>query len=238
MPCIEWCVVILIRLSRRRISRSSVVRQLAELLQDDKNKSQRTSAYEPNKYFIDIYHIFIYNLLKISKNFLEAKIKKTFQRVNYLIRVPRVFLIDDTGKAVGDIETSKAMELAEEKNLDMVEVDSDKNPPICKLMDYGKFVYKQERTEKKQKTKSLKETRISLKISQHDEDIKAQKTKKFLEKGHSVRISMFLRGRENIFASEAFEKIKRFANQFSNIAKTIGAPAKQGNIISITINPK
>lgn len=169
---------------------------------------------------------------------MEEKIKKTFSRVNYQIHAPKVFLIDDTGKTLGEVETTKAMELAEEKNLDMVEVDSDKTPPICKLMDYGKFLYKQERSEKKQKIKSLKETRISLKISSHDEEIKAQKTKKFLEKGHPVKVSMFLRGRENIFASEAFEKVKKFTSQFSDIAKIDGSPAKQGKIISQTITPK
>ena len=169
---------------------------------------------------------------------MEEKIKKTFSRVNYQIRAPKVFLIDDTGRALGEVETTKAMELAEEKNLDMVEVEAERTPPICKLMDYGKFLYKQERSEKKQKIKSLKETRISLKISSHDEEIKAVKTKKFLEKGHPVRISMFLRGRENIFAREAFEKIKKFTGQFSDIAKVDGFPIKQGNIISQTINPK
>lgn len=130
------------------------------------------------------------------------------------------------------------MQLAEEKNLDLVEVDPDKNPPICKLMDYGKFRYKQERSEKKQKIKSLKEIKISLKISEHDQEIKAKKTTKFIEKGHPVRISLFLRGRENIFVREAMARIKKFSSQFSEIAKVDDRPSKQGSNINLTITPK
>jgi len=163
---------------------------------------------------------------------------KDYKRINYQIRVPRIFLIDETGKSIGEIETFKAMELAESKNLDLVEVSPDAQPPICRIMDFGKYQYKKQRGQKKAKVLDIKEIRISFKIGKHDQEIKARQAEKFLKAGHKVKVSMMLRGRENIFTAQAFDRIKEFINSLEEFGKAEAQPKKLGRFIDILISPK
>lgn len=140
--------------------------------------------------------------------------KKTFARANEQIRVPQVRVIDAEGKNLGILDIAKALELAREKELDLVEISANANPPVCKITDYGKYQYAQEKKERKQKVKQkksdLKGIRIGFTISPHDLEIKARQTEKFLKDGHKVRIDMRLKGREKAHRDLAEEKIKKF----------------------------
>ncbi len=164
--------------------------------------------------------------------------KKDSKRINYQIRIPRIFLIDNNGKSLGEIETSKAMEMAEEKNLDLVEVSPNAHPPVCRIMDFGKYQYKKKQEQKKAKTLDIKEIRLSFKIGEHDKQIKIKKAEKFLKTGHKVKISMMLRGRENIFTSKAFELINEFVENLKEFGVPEGKPSKTGKFIDILISPK
>lgn len=122
-------------------------------------------------------------------------------RLNNQIRVPEVRVIDVDGKMLGTIPTYDALRLANEKQLDLVEVGPSAKPPVAKIMDYGKYMYRKERKEKsgkhsKSPAQELKTVRVGLKTGPHDLSIKAQQADKFLTKGHRVRIELPLRGRE------------------------------------------
>ena len=120
---------------------------------------------------------------------------------------------------MGVVSIDQALLLSFEAGLDLVEVNSSANPPVAKIMDYGKYRYSQEKQESRQKSKSkgpeLKEVRLSLKISSHDLDFKSRQAQKFLENGDKVKVAVKLIGREMMFRNKAYEMIENFR-------KTIG----------------
>ncbi len=130
------------------------------------------------------------------------------------------------------------MYLAQNKNLDLIEVGSSTQPPTVKIMDWGKFRYEREKKIKKQKahskTKETKEIRISLKIETHDLETKMKRAREFLEKGHPIRISLFLKGRENMFVNQGENHLKDFVKKIG--AKPIGKLEKNRNILSILVS--
>jgi translation initiation factor IF-3 len=125
-------------------------------------------------------------------------------------------LIDEQGNNLGTTETSKALKMARERGLDLIEIAPNAKPPVCRIMDYGKYKYQKSKKEKtqriKQKNDELKGIRISFRTGQHDLEIKAKRAEKFLEQGHKVKIEMILRGREKSFslAELAKEKFNQF----------------------------
>jgi len=140
--------------------------------------------------------------------------KKPLIRANEQIRAFEVQVIDEEGKNLGVMETAKAIDLAKKRELDLVEISSKTNPPICKIIDKGKYQYLQEKKEKKQRSKQkkgeLKEIQIGFTTSEHDLKIKAQQLEKFLKAGSKVRISIKLKGRERSFGDLAKEKLEKF----------------------------
>jgi translation initiation factor IF-3 len=120
--------------------------------------------------------------------------------------------VDETGGQLGIMELEKALKLSIEKGLDLIQVTEKVEPPVCRIMDYGKYIYHQEKKNKKLSKKSgeLKEIRLGFNISLHDLETKANLTEKFFKKGDKVRISMRLRGREKAFGNLAKEKINNF----------------------------
>lgn len=127
--------------------------------------------------------------------------------------------------------------MARGRNLDLIEIGSQATPPVCKMMDWGKFRYEREKKIKKQKAhskaKETKEVRISLKIEKHDLETKQKHAQEFLEKGHIVRISLFLKGRENIFVDNAKKHLLEFVQSIN--AKPITQMEKNRNILSIIV---
>lgn len=134
--------------------------------------------------------------------------------MNEQIRIPKVRVIDENGKNLGILDTSKALGIAKDRGLDLVEISANAKPPVCKITEYGKYQYLQEKKERKQKAKQkkmeLKGIRIGFSTSSHDLETKVKQIEKFLKEGHKVRIEMRLRGRERAHKDLAKEKIESF----------------------------
>jgi translation initiation factor IF-3 len=144
-------------------------------------------------------------------------------RINEAIRVPMVFLIDDEGKQLGEMDTRDAFALAQERGLDLVEVSPKAQPPVCRIMDYGKHLYqasKQLRLAKaKQKKVEIKGVRLGLRTDTHDLNFKKTQSEKFLRQGDKVKIDIVLRGREKAHQDLARKNLEDFI-------KSIEAPYK------------
>lgn len=128
--------------------------------------------------------------------------------------MPQVRVVGQKGEPIGILDIQKAINLAREQGLDLIEIAPKANPPVCRLMDYGKYLYhkaKQERAQKaKQKKIEIKGVRLSVRTGQHDLDFKAKKVEGFLEDGDKVKIDMVLRGREKQHFDFAEEKLRNF----------------------------
>jgi len=134
--------------------------------------------------------------------------------VNRQIRAKEVRVIDETGKQLGIMALEKALQMAQERNFDLIQVTEKVDPPVCKIMDYGKFIYQQKKKEKeafkKQKGGELKGIRLGFNMAQHDLEIKAKQAEKFLKEGNKIKIEMQLRGREKALSGFAKERINKF----------------------------
>lgn len=126
--------------------------------------------------------------------------------------------------------------------MDLVEVAPNANPPVCKIMDFGKFLYDLDKAERKhrakQKTGGLKELRISVKIGDHDLQLRNKRATEFLGQGYKVKISLRLLGREAMFADRGYQMVNDFIDRLSDQSTIIQAPKREGKIISAMIQPK
>ena len=162
-------------------------------------------------------------------------------RVNERIRIREVRLIDDEGNQVGIIATRDALEMARQKGLDLVEVAPNAVPPVCRLMDYGKFRYEQSRKErdsrKNQHVVELKEVRIRPKIDDHDLETKGRQAAKFLDHGDKVKLTVLFRGREMAHPDIG----KGLLDQLLELLKTHGTveqtPRLEGRAMTAILNP-
>jgi translation initiation factor IF-3 len=125
-----------------------------------------------------------------------------------------VRLIDETGKQLGIVQTGQALQMAQDRGLDLIEVASKTDPPVCRIADFGKFQYQKEKQARQQKVhqkkSGLKGIRIGLNTAKHDLELKVNQTENFLKKGYKVRIEIILRGREKAFQNQAKQKIEEF----------------------------
>lgn len=143
----------------------------------------------------------------------EVKVEVRY-RANERIRVPRVVVIDGQGEHLGEMRTDEAIEKAQSLGYDLVEVAPNAKPPVCKMLDYGKFQYQQakqqQQSKSKQKKIDTKGIRIGLRTDAHDLNFKKTQTEKFLNKGQKVKVEIFLRGREKAHRDLAKENLKAF----------------------------
>lgn len=132
--------------------------------------------------------------------------------INNQIKASEIRIIDEEGNQMGVLPTSEGLRLAQEKGLDLIQVTEKIDPPVCKIMDFGKYLYREQRKERKalKQRDELKSIRLSFKISPHDMEIRAQAAEKFIKKGHKVKIELVLRGREKALADFAKEKLSEF----------------------------
>lgn len=146
-------------------------------------------------------------------------------------------IIDEDGSSLGIISRDQAIFLALDKGLDLIEINPNADPPVAKIIDYGKYQYDIQKKENKQKTRhkasELKEVRLSFKIDSHDLTTKARRAKEFLNQGDKVRVVVILRGRENIFREKAKENINRFV--YLAGGKAEGQPVTLGNRINVVM---
>lgn len=123
-------------------------------------------------------------------------------------------MIDEQGQQLGEMETTKARETAQERGLDLVEVSPNAQPPVCRFLDYGKFQYQQAKQEQAAKSKQrkvdTKGVRIGLRTDDHDRLFKIEQIKKFLTKGHKVKVEIVLRGREKAYKDQAKQILRQF----------------------------
>ena len=150
-------------------------------------------------------------------------------RINEEIRCKEVRLIDDAGEQLGVMAPREAAKIAAEKNLDLVEIAPNANPPVCRIMDYGKYKYEQSKREKEakknQKVISVKEVKLRPNIEDHDFLTKAKNASKFLAAGDKVKVTIMFRGREITHPELGQELCERFAEELSSVAK-VEKPAK------------
>ena len=163
-------------------------------------------------------------------------------RINDSIRVTPIRLIDDNNNQLGIIETHKAIAMARDKSLDLVEVSPTAEPPVCRIMDFGKWLYEQKRknkqSNKKQHTVVLKEIRLRPKIDQHDLKIKVNHAIKFIEKGHKVQFTMLFRGREMMFVNRGYEIMEEVLATMEECAKLERAAKMLGRRMTMVVNIK
>ena len=174
-------------------------------------------------------------------NFVEVFFIKTDFLINEQIRVTEVQLIDDNGEKVGVMPTKNAIALAYEKDLDLVLVAPNGKPPVCKILDYGKFKFemikKEKESKKKQKAVELKEIRLSPKIDTHDLEVKAKNANKFIAAGDKVKVTLRFRGRELSFINNGKEILNQFLELIEN-ATVEKQPKLEGKSMLMIIAPK
>ncbi len=172
----------------------------------------------------------------------RARSSQDFVRVNQRIRVPKVRLVDEEGNQLGVVETPDAIGKAKEAGLDLVEVASSSDPPVCRIMDYSKYKYDQEKkrklAKKKQHVVHIKEIRYKARIEENDYQVKLKHIKEFLERKDKVRITLRLRGREMAHRELGMELMNRIASDISALGEIDSAPKWMGRSLSMTINPK
>ena len=161
--------------------------------------------------------------------------------INEEIRAKEVRLIDQNGEQLGIMSTQEALAKAAEANLDLVNISPNAAPPVCRIMDYGKFRYEQEKklkeAKKKQKTTELKEMRLGIFIEEHDIDTKAKTVSKFLDDGDKVKISMRFRGREMGYVNKGKETMLSFFSRLSDHGKIEKQPILEGRNMSMVVAP-
>ncbi len=163
---------------------------------------------------------------------IRSTSKKKFIRINHQIRVPKVRLVGADGEQVGIVSVQEALSRAEAAGLDLVEVAPTAEPPVCRVMDFGKFKYEQSKKEKDSRKKAavihVKEIRFRPKIEEHDFNFKVKHARDFIEDGDKVKVTVTFRGRE--MAHQEFGKavLERMIEQLSDVAKTERTPHMEG----------
>ena len=167
--------------------------------------------------------------------------RDTGPRVNDKIRAPEIRLIGAEGENVGVVHPAKAMQLADEAGLDLVEISPNANPPVCKIMDFGKFKYETQKREaearKKQKVIEVKEVKFRPNTDTHDYDVKMRNVFKFLENGDKVKVTLRFRGREMAHQNLGRELLERVAEDVKEIGKIENMPKMEGRQMIMMIGP-
>ena len=162
--------------------------------------------------------------------------------INEKIRSREVLLIDDEGNNLGAIPTIKALQMAKEKDLDLVVISPNQDPPVAKILDYGKYKFQSEKkakeAKKKQHVVSLKELKLRYKIDQHDYQVRIKSIKKFIEAGNKVKVVIMLRGREVQHAHLAMALMERILTDLEGFAMTVEKrPSREGNNVLMIVTP-
>jgi len=163
-------------------------------------------------------------------------------RINDAIRVPDVRLIDETGENVGVVTRDDAQERADQAGLDLVEVSPDADPPVCKILDYGKHKYEAQKraseARKKQKTIDVKEIKMRPNIDQHDYDVKMRSMVKFLGEGDKVKVTLRFRGREMAHQDRGMKVLQRVRDDLDELSKVEQFPKMEGRQMTMVISPR
>ena len=162
--------------------------------------------------------------------------------INEEIRDPEVRLIDENGNQLGVVSAREAQQIADEHELDLVKISPNSNPPVCKIMDYGKYRFEMMKREKEQrknqKVIEVKETRLSATIDQHDMEVKAKATRKFLQDGNKVKVSIRFRGRQIAHGDIGEDVMEKFFEMVQDCAVKEKAAKQEGRNMTMVLAPK
>ena len=163
-------------------------------------------------------------------------------QINEEIRAKEVRVINAEGEMRGVLSIKEALALAEESNLDLVNVSPNAEPPVCKILDYGKYRYelqkKEKQSKKNQKVTQVKEVRLSTFIEEHDIQVKANTAKNFLKNGDKLKVSLRFRGRERDYTAKGFDVMNRFAEEVSEFGVVEKKPKFEGRSLTMFLGPK
>ena len=163
-------------------------------------------------------------------------------RVNEIIRCKEVRLVGDKGEQLGIMPLYQAREVAQKHSLDLVEVAPTATPPVCRLMDYGKYKYLQTKKErearKSQKLSLLREVRLRPKIGEHDFEAKARKARKLLEDGDKVKVTIMFRGRENTHPELGLRLLERMWESLKEVSLIEKQPTREGSRLHVILTPQ
>ncbi|MBP7830554.1 MAG: translation initiation factor IF-3 [Kiritimatiellae bacterium] len=167
---------------------------------------------------------------------------QTFVRVNNRIRVPEVRCIGPDGQQIGVITTREALERASREGMDLVEISPNAQPPVCRIMDYGKYKYEQEKKDKQarrhQSATRVKEIQFHPNVGDHDYQTKVRHTREFLQEGHRVKIGLFFRGRERAHEEIGFNVMNRVLKDCQDLGTPEQMPRFIGRAIFMLLCPK
>ena len=162
--------------------------------------------------------------------------------INEQIKDREVRVISETGEQLGIMPIEKALRLAEERQLDLVKIAPKANPPVCKIMDYGKYLFemakKEKEARKNQKVINVKEIRLSASIEDHDLGVKARNADKFLKAGDKVKVTIRFRGREMAHPEVGYEVMEKFVSMLTVEAVVERKPTLEGNNMIMVVAPK
>ncbi|ROL57952.1 translation initiation factor IF-3 [Bacteroidetes/Chlorobi group bacterium Naka2016] len=172
---------------------------------------------------------------------MRGKQSESKYKVNNEIRVEQVRLIDEQGKMIGIYPTREALKIASERDLDLVLIAPQADPPVARIIDYGKFIFEQQKKEKaerkKQAQQQLKEIRFKWRTDTHDFNFKVRHAREFLLEGNKVKASVFFRGREIMHQEVGEELLNRFIQELSDISKIDQSLKSEGKRISVILAP-
>ena len=172
------------------------------------------------------------------------QISKKALRVNSDIRVSKVRLIDETKSQLGIVPIRQALDRAGDAGLDLVEVGPNSDPPVCRIMDYGKWLYRQKRKQRdankiqQRHSRILKEIRLRPETEEHDLEIKIRHAREFLEKEYKVQFTIQFKGRQMLHKEIGYEIMERIENELDDIAKALQASKMTGRRIILVLAPK
>ncbi|MGB3616463.1 MAG: translation initiation factor IF-3 [Elainellaceae cyanobacterium] len=162
--------------------------------------------------------------------------------INERIRFPEIRVIDTDGAQLGIMKPFDALEIAEEKELDLVLISDKADPPVCRIMDYGKYKFEQEKkareARKKQHTSDVKEVKMRYKIGEHDYNVRLNQAERFLKSGDKVKATVMFRGREIQHTDLAEMLLNRLAADLGEFAELQQAPKREGRNIMMMLSPK
>nr|QCI05641.1 Translation initiation factor 3 [Cryptopleura ramosa] len=161
--------------------------------------------------------------------------------INERIKYPKIRLIDVLGKQIGIYSSYEALQIAIEKDLDLVMISDKSDPPVCRIIDYGKYKFSQEKkakeAKKKQHNTSIKEVKIRYKIEEHDYNVRLNQALKFLQSGDKVKITVIFRGREIQHIDLALELLNKMATKLSNASDIQQLPSRDGKNMVMILSP-
>ena len=172
----------------------------------------------------------------------RKKYQRDLPKINQNIRFPEVRVIDSDGEQLGVMDTRDANRLADERELDLVLVSETAKPPVCRIMDYGKYKFEQEKKaramKKKQHNADLKEVKMRYKIDEHDYQVRVNQAKRFLKSGDKVKATINFRGREAQHVHLGHELLNRLADDLKEMAEIQQRPKKEGRNMIMLLSPK